>query len=160
MNDLIIFPTDIAEMSVSQLAKLPPEQKRAIDVNLDEAIDWLKQARTKFDAALEVSYGEQARIVLRESGRDFGTVHLTDGPLRIKFDLPKKATWDQQQLAAIAERIASSGEKTASYIDVKLSVSESRYTNWPPALQAQFSAARTVTAGKPAFTLSIDDREA
>ena len=35
-----------------------------------------------------------------------------------------------------------------------------RYTNWPPALQQQFAAARTVDGGKPSFTLSIDGGEA
>ena len=49
MSDLTIFPADIAEMSVSQLAALPPEQKCEVDKNLDAAIDWLKKARTKFD---------------------------------------------------------------------------------------------------------------
>ena len=53
MNDLTIFPADIAEMSVSQLAALLPEQKREVDKNLDEALDWLKKARAKFDAALD-----------------------------------------------------------------------------------------------------------
>ena len=62
MSDLTIFPADIAEMSVSQLAALPPEQKREIDKNLDAAIDWLKKARTKFDAALDAAYGEQGRF--------------------------------------------------------------------------------------------------
>jgi hypothetical protein len=96
MSDLTIFPVDIAEMSVSQLAALPPEQKREVDKNLDAAIDWLKKARTKFDAALEQCYGEQARAALRESGRDFGTAHISDGPLRIKFELPKKVSWNQK----------------------------------------------------------------
>ena len=72
------------------------------------------------------------------------------------FDLPKKVSWDQKQLAEIAERIVASGEKVEGYLDIKLSVSESRYTNWPPALQQQFAAARTVDSGKPAFTLSLD----
>ena len=73
MNDITIFPADIAEMSVSQLAALPPAQKHEIDKNLDAAIDWLKKARTKFDAALDQCYGEQARTALRESGRDGGS---------------------------------------------------------------------------------------
>lgn len=103
MNDLTIFPADIAEMSVSQLAALPPEQKAEIDKNLDAAIDWLKKARTKFDAALDQCYGEQARAALRESGRDFGTAHISDGPLHLKFELPKKVSWNQQQLAEIAD---------------------------------------------------------
>jgi hypothetical protein len=79
--------------------------------------------------------------------------------LCIKFDLPKKITWDQKQLSEIAERVAASGDQVKSYIDIKLSVSESRYTNWPPALQQQFSTARTVEPGKPAFTLSLDPLE-
>jgi hypothetical protein len=156
MSDLTIFPADIAEMSVSQLAKLPPEQKREIDANLDAAIYWLKKARTKFDAALDQCYGEQARTALRDSGRDFGTAHIADGPLRIKFELPKKVSWNQKQLAEIAERIVASGEKVEGYLDVKLSVAESRYTNWPPALQQQFAAARTVEEGKPTITLTLD----
>jgi hypothetical protein len=155
MSDLTIFPADIAEMSVSQLAALPPEQKHEIDKNLDAAIDWLKKARTKFDAALDQCYGEQARAALRESGRDFGTAHISDGPLHLKFELPKKVSWNQKQLAEIAERIVASGEKVEGYLDIKLSVSESRYTNWPPALQQQFAAARTVDSGKPSFTLSL-----
>ena len=159
MTSLTIFPADIAEMSVSQLAALPPEQKREVDKNLDAAIDWLKKARTKFDAALEQCYGQQARAVLRESGRDFGAAQIGDGPLHLKFDLPKKVSWDQKRLAEIAERIVASGEKVEGYIDIKLSVSESRYTNWPPALQQQFAAARTVDSGKPSFTLSLDSEQ-
>lgn len=90
MSDLTIFPADIAEMSVSQLAALPADQKREVDKNLDAAIEWLKQARAKFEAALDQCYGEQARAALSESGRDFGTAHISDGPLRIKCELPKK----------------------------------------------------------------------
>jgi hypothetical protein len=159
MSDLTIFPADIAEMSISQLAALPALQKHEIDKNLDAAIDWLKKARTKFDAALDQCYGEQARAALRESGRDFGTAYINDGPLHLKFELPKKVSWDQKQLTEIAERIVTSGEKVEGYLDIKLSVAESRYTNWPPALQQQFAAARTVDAGKPSFTLSIDSDE-
>jgi hypothetical protein len=159
MNEMTLLPAAIAEMSVSQLAALPAAQKHEIDKSLDAAIDWLKKARTKFDAALDQCYGEQACAALRESGRDFGTAHINDGVLRIKFELPKKVSWNQMQLGEIAERIVTSGEKVEAYLDIKLSVSESRYTNWPPALQQQFAAARTVDAGKPSFTLSIDSGE-
>lgn len=122
MSDLTIFPADIAELSVSQLAALSPEQKHEIDKNLDDASDWLKKARVKFDAALEQCYGEQARAALRESGRDFGTAHLSDGALNIKFELPKKVSWNQKQLGEIAERIVSSGEKVEGFAS---------HPNWP-----------------------------
>lgn len=156
MSIITIFPADIAELSVSQLAALPAAQKAEVSRNLDEALDWLKKARTKFDVALEQCYGEQARAALRQSGRDFGTAHISDGPLHLKFELPKKVSWDQKHLSEIAESIVASGEKVEGYLDIKLSVSESRFTNWPAALQQQFTAARTVAAGKPSFTLSLD----
>ena len=59
-----IYPAAIAQMSASDLAKLSIEQKRELDVNLDQAIGWLKKARTKFDAALDQCYGERARAQL------------------------------------------------------------------------------------------------
>jgi hypothetical protein len=58
MSDLTIFPADLAAMSVSQLAQLPPAQKAEISRNLDEALDWLKKARAKFDAARTVKPGK------------------------------------------------------------------------------------------------------
>ena len=140
MTDITIFPADIAEMSVSQLARLTPVQKHELDANLDKGIAWLKQARTKFDAALKQCYEEQAKAALLASGHDFGTAHIRDGSLRIKFELPKKVTWDQKQLAAMAERITAAGEQVNSYLDVKLAVSEARYTNWPPVLQSNLPA--------------------
>ena len=156
MTDLTLFPADIAEMSIGQLAALPTQQLYEIDTNLDQAIAWLKSARTKVDAALEQRFGTQGREALRDAGRDFGTAHLKADGLHVKFELPKKVSWDQKKLKTIAERIVASGEAVESYLDVKLAVSESRYTNWPPALQQQFADARTVEAGKPTFELSSD----
>ena len=125
MSDLTLYPADIAAMSVGQLAALPPAQKAEISRNLDEALAWLKQARAKFDAALEAAYGEQARAARLEAGKDFGFVHLKDGLLRVTVDVPKRVSWDQAQLAAIARRIAAAGEKVEDYLDVEFSVSES-----------------------------------
>lgn len=156
MTDLTVFPADIAEMSIAQLAGLPTQQLYEVDTNLDQAIAWLKSARTKVDAALEQRFGVQGREALRETGRDFGTAHLKADGLHVKFELPKKVSWDQKKLKAIAERIVASGEAVESYLDVKLAVPESRYTNWPPTLQQQFAEARTVEAGKATFQLSSD----
>ena len=157
MNDLSIFPADIAEMSIAQLAKLPTHQLYEVDTNLDQAIAWLKSARTKVDAALEQRFGDQGRETLRETERDFGTAHFTADGLHVKYELPKKVSWDQKKLKAIAERIVASGESVESYLDVKLAIPETRYTNWPPSLQQQFADARTVDAGKATFELSRDE---
>lgn len=157
MQNLTILPTDLGELSVGQLAALAPHQLHELDTNLDELITWVRKARAKLDAAFDQRFGVQARAALRDSGRDFGTVHVLDGDLRVSFELPKKVSWDQKQLAMLAERIAASGDPVGDYIDVKYSVSESRYKNWPATLQQQFAAARTVEPGKPYFTLTLLD---
>lgn len=64
-------------------------------------------------------------------------------------------SWDQEQLAAIAQRIPASGEKVEDYLDIEFSVSESRFNNWPAALRAQFETARTVKHGKSSFRLAL-----
>lgn len=156
MSDLTIFPADLAAMSIAQLVALPITDFVDAERNVDEAVAYLKQLRTKLDAAKLQRYGEQARTALRDSGRDFGTAHVNDGALHVKYELPKKTIWDQALLKEIAARIKASGDKVEDYIDFKLSVPEFRYTNWPTALQEQFAAARTVEEGKPSITLTID----
>lgn len=156
MKDLTLYPADLANMTVAQLAAAPIQDFLDAERNVDEAIAFLKPLRTKLDAAKLQRYGEQARSVLRDSGRDFGTAHVNDGALHVKYELPKKVSWSQPILKEMAERIVASGDKVEDYIDIKLSVSESRYINWPPALQQQFAAARTVEEGKPTITLTLD----
>lgn len=159
MNHITLFPSDIVAMSISQLAQLSPEQKQEIDTNLNEALAWLKQIRAKFDAALEQRYGEQARKALMDSGRDVGTTHITDGVLHIKFELPKRVSWDQQQLSTIAERLVAAGERIQDYMDVEFTVAESKFNNWPTTLKEQFAKARSVKPGKAKFLLTIADQE-
>ncbi len=156
MKELTLYPADLANMTVAQLAAAPIQDFLDAERNVDEAIAFLKPLRAKLDAAKLQRYGEQARTVLRDSGRDFGTAHVSDGALHVKYELPKKVTWSQPILKEMAERIVASGDKVEDYIDLKLSVSESRYINWPPALQQQFAAARTVEEGKPTITLTLD----
>ena len=156
MSDLTIFPADIAEMSVSQLAALPPEQKREIDKNLPRGYRLAQEGPRA---------GSTRRWISATASRPARCVNPaaisappTSAMARCisSSRLPKKVSWNQQQLTEIAERIVASGEKVEGYLDIKLSVSESRFTNWPPALQQQFAAARTVDSGKPSFTLSLD----
>lgn len=156
MSDLPIFPADLAAMSMGQLVAMPITDFVTAERHVDEALAYLKHLRAKLDAAKLRRFGEAAHAALRDSGRDFGTVHLRYGALCVKYELPKKVTWDQALLKAMAQRIAATGDEIEDYIDIKLSVPESRYGNWPLTLQQQFAAARTVDSGKPSLTLSFD----
>ena len=159
MTDLVIHTHDLPDLTVAQIANLPQVQLQELDGMLGELQSWLKAARERMNAALEQRYGTLGRAALTDSGRDFGVAHLADGPLRVTFELPKRTAWDQKLLATIAERIVAGGERVQDYMDVELSVSESRFNNWPPVLKEQFAAARTVKAGKPGFRLACVEED-
>ena len=149
------FPADIAEMSMSRMAALSPAEKFEVDRNITAAIAWLQKALLKSHGALAQCYGQQACDQLRDAGLEFGATEIRDGNLRVRVDISAEVSWDQSQLAAIAKRIAASGEKVEAYIDVYLSIPESRLDQWPPALRAQFLPARVVSAGNPAYRLEL-----
>jgi hypothetical protein len=152
MTDLTLLPAELAELSVAQLAALSPQQKILLARQLEQAGEWLKQVKARFDAALEQTYGDRIRAA-RSGGKDFGVVHVADGDLRLSVDVSKRVTWDQAQLATIAKRIDAAGESAEEFIDVSYSISESRFQNWPSTLRSQFEGARTVKPGKPTYRL-------
>lgn len=149
----------LAEMSVAQIAALAPAQLQEAHTNLLALQAMVKSVLERMHTALEQRYADQAQAARLASGRDFGVCHLNDGALRVSVDLPKKVSWDQTQLAAIAARIAETGDRVQDYIDTDYSISESRFNNWPPALKDQFAAARTLKPGKPSYRLSLLDTE-
>ena len=155
MRDLTILHSTLPDLSVSQIAELSHQQLQEFDVALSELTTWVKQARECINAALDQRYGDQGRAALKESGRDFGVCHVADGPLRITVDVPKKAIWNQEQLAEIAQRIASAGDKVSDYIDTDYSVPESRFNAWPSTLKETFAKARTVKPGKTSYRLAF-----
>ena len=154
MTDLTLLPAELAELSVAHLAALSPQQKIVLARQLEQAGDWLKQVKARFDAALEQTYGDRIRRARSDGGKDFGVVHVADGDLRLTVDVSKRVTWDQTQLATIAKRIDAAGESVDEFIDVSYSISESRFQNWPSTLRTQFEAARTVKPGKPTYRLT------
>ena len=160
MTNPTLFPADIAEMSMSRMAALSSVEKFEIDRNITAAIVWLQKALLKSHGALEECYGQQARAQLLDAGLEFGTTEIRDGNLRVRVDVPVDVTWDQSQLSAIAKRLAAAGEKVEGYIDVHLSIPESRLDQWPPALRAQFMPARVVSAGKPTYQLDLSQEVA
>jgi hypothetical protein len=89
-----------------------------------------------------------------------GTHSRADGDYEIKITVPKRTEWDQEQVAKAVDTIKGWGENPADYVDTKLSVSESRFKAWPPAIRDLFEPARTVKPGKAKFDVSLAKREA
>ena len=157
--DITIFPDQITRITEDELAALPAAQLHEIDINLAQLVEWVKKAQAKTHNAKKRRYAEQEKAARAEAGKDFGTVHFQDGPIRVTVDTPKRVSWDQAQLAEMAKRIAASGDRVEDYLDVEFSVPESRFTNWPTALREQFAAARTVKPGKASYDLTATSED-
>lgn len=159
MNNITILPEQLTAMSDAQLAALPAAQLCEVHFNLTQLAEWVKKAQARTHNAMRSRYGEPERAARAETAKDFGPVRFNDGPVRVTVDTPKRVSWDQQQLAAIAQRIAAAGERVEDYLDIEFSVSESRFNNWPTALREQFASARTVKPGKATYDLAINSED-
>lgn len=149
-------------LTASRIKALPAAAKVELQQELDKMLFAVEHARKRFQAALDEIYGDEAQALLAASGRDTGTIHLTDGSLAITVEIRKNVVWAQHGpdgLAEIARRIAASGGDPAEYIDLKYAVSERKYAAWPEAMKASFRKARTVKVGKPVFTLALTEEE-
>jgi hypothetical protein len=143
------------DLSEADLAALPPEALQRFDAELKAATTILDQIRNRLDAALTRRYGAAATALRQEAGKDFGVVHLEDGPLRVTVELPKRVSWDQAQLGHIVRQIEASGDDPDDFVERTYKVSETRFSAWPAAIQAVFAKARTVKPGKPSFRLAL-----
>lgn len=80
---------------------------------------------------------------------------------QVTIEVGKTVSWDQEQLVELQRKMRVDWDMDpAEVIDAKLSVSESRYKALPSSLQAFFTPARTVKAGKPKFTFTGPTKEA
>jgi len=153
--DIGSLPLQLEDLTRERIKALPKPALQELSVLLVEMDRGIGHAREQLTAALDDLYGDAARAQLLDAGKDAGTTHLNDGELAITVEIKKSVAWDQQELAAIAQRIASNGDDPAEYIDVKYAVSERKFAAWPETLRRPFEAARTLKPAKPAFRLAL-----
>lgn len=156
--DLGSLALQLEALTRERIKALPKPALQELSVLLAEMDRGIGQAREQLNAALDELYGDAARAQLLDAGKDSGTTHLSDGELAITVEIKKSVAWDQQELAAIAQRIASNGDDPAEYIDLKYAVSERKFAAWPETLRRPFEAARTLKPAKPAFRLALHTR--
>ncbi|MGO1073396.1 hypothetical protein [Lysobacter sp. CA199] len=142
-------------LPASELAELPPEQLLDLKKQAADAVAIAKANAELIDRAVDLRYGRLAATARLTAGKDAGTVHLTDGAIRISVEMPKKIEWDQARLARIVERIRAAGEDPAEFVEVTYRISETKYTAWPATMRSTFDLARTLSTGKPTYRLSV-----
>lgn len=148
----------VADWAPEKIAYLDTDVLARLGRELANAKAFMADVEAKLGAALDRKFGEEARERRVAAGKDSGRVRLDDGDFVIVADQPKRAQWDQRELAAVVARIRDAGDDPAEYVTTKLEVSERAYGAWPQRIRAIFDPARTVKLGKPSY--SIERRQA
>lgn len=135
----------------------------AIAALLDEAASTGRlsaAAKTLLTDEVRDRYGAKFAAAYQADGKDTGTVHVHADGFDIEVNTPKKVSWDQEQLATVADRIRAEGDNPLEYLERTLSVQERNYTAWPEHIRRQFEPARTVRPGTPTIKLAPAKSEA
>lgn len=145
------------------LEDLPHEAPAVLDAMPVEQLARLQeQAQSRLAGASQmvaILHGVLKRRYA-EGLNETGTHRRLDGNYEIRIEVPKNVSWDQTKLASAVDTILGWGENPADYIETKLSVSETSYKVWPPAIRDLFTPARTVKPGKAKFEMVLAVKEA
>lgn len=147
-------------MTLEDMTKQPPGVLDALPIEVLANLQTQAEAHLA-DASqmIAILHGVFTRRYA-EGLNDTGTHRRIDRDYEIKVTVPKNVSWDQGKVAGAIETIKGWGEDPADYVDTKLSVSESKYKAWPPAVRDLFTPARTTKPGKPKFEIAPAKREA
>ena len=149
---------DLDRLAIGDIAALPPDMLLALQETALAETARIRGLRDRLEAGIAERYGAATEAERAAQGKTSGTVRIEDDGITIIADLPKKVSWDQDSLAAMADRIAASGDDPTEYLEIAYRVPERRFGAWPEAMREGFAAARSETTGKPVFRLETRDR--
>lgn len=149
---------DLDRLSLGDIAALPSDLLLALQEAALAETGRVKRLRDRLEAGIAQRYSAATDAERTVQSKTSGTVRIEDAGVVVIADLPKKVSWDQDRLAAMAARIIASGDDPTEYLEIAYRVSERRFGAWPEAMREGFAAARTETTGKPVFRLETRDR--
>jgi len=149
----IRLPIPYLDLSAQVIRDLPLDNVSALQRFILDAKSELATLAATVQTGLEMRYGEQAKAQLLAKGQDTGTTHIQDDGFDITVEIGKDAKYEPKGLAELVAKIAEAGGDPREYVEIKYSVSETKFKAWPQTLRAPFEALRTVTPKAPKFVL-------
>lgn len=135
-------------------AKIPTTNRRSImyqDYSTKDLVakrEELADQVKAFGNAID-QIGEE---LIRRAGVDaqqIGTHNAEVDGFKVKVSVGKNVSWDQDALRDVYNRIVADDADPSEFIEMKMTVSETKYNAWPANWQAIFQPARTVNPTKP-----------
>lgn len=150
----------IGQRSMAELVTCPVQEL----VQAVQEVAAMKAMARDFEVALHgvlnQRFRERAQQLRQEAGKTTGTVRFEDDGFTVIADLPKRVEYDQPKLKEAVEALRKWGENPDDYVGLEITVSETKYGAWPPAVRKLFEPARTLRTGKPSYKLERIDIDA
>ena len=124
------------DVSDTQSLKL---RKEYLTKQFEEA----KQQLDEFNKNLEQMYLDKAKKQLFDEGKDFGTANFEDNGVKVKVELRKRTSWDQEKLLEYLNTLPSDLARHDS--KVSITVPDARFTNATPDVKKELQKFRTVS---------------
>lgn len=153
MNTLSL--SDAVQRPAGHLSRLSSAELFVLKRDAVQALSNAKAVVEHLDRALELKYADRAQRLRLEAGKDTGAVTFVDDEVKVTADLPKRVEWDQDELAAIVERIRAAGQDPAEFVEASYRVTETKYNAWPAAWRETFARARVLRCGRPSFRMAL-----
>ena len=147
------LPTTLSNLSAQAIREMDLQAVDALLRFEAKAKSELATLSAMLQTGLALRFEDSAKAQLMAQGKDTGTSHIFQDGFDVAVEIGKTVKWDQDKLAEITQRIAENGGDPGEYVDLKYSVSESKFKAWPENLRRSFEAARTVKPGKPKISL-------
>ena len=109
---------NLNQQPIGAIIALSGDDLAPLQVEVEEHFRKAKQLRDWFNGALIQKYEHRARTERLAANKDSGTVRFQDGSVTVIADAPKRVEWDQVALAAMAERIRTSGDNPTDYLEI------------------------------------------
>ena len=104
---------DLDRLAIGDIAALPPEMLLTLQEAALAETARVKRLRDRLEAGIGQRYGAASESERVAQGKTSGTVRIEDAGVVVIADLPKKVTWDQDRLAAMAARISPSAARAS-----------------------------------------------
>ena len=151
MKNLSTIETSTAK----ELSGLPVHDLADLNEQVVKLMSHAKELKEKLDDALNLRFAETVQSNLRNENKDTGTTKFVDGGFQIVAEVPKKVTWNAEQMAQIIKNMPE--DKRKSIVKVSYAIDERKYANLPSEYQQIFIPARTVTPGKMRFKIELPE---
>ena len=105
----------------------------------------LSNTKKQIVETILVRKSDEIEAALKAKEEPYGSIHIGN----FEITVGKKVTWNQTELANLAQQIMSAGEDPKEYIKISYDVSETAFKAWPTPIKSQFIPARTIARGNP-----------